>query len=35
VSVVDPRFFNTHHMRLEAANSISDYDTIRKKSAVG
>ena len=32
VSVVEPGFFNTHHTRLEASNSISDYDEIRKRA---
>jgi short-subunit dehydrogenase len=32
VSVVEPGFFNTHHTRISAANSISDYDEIRKRA---
>jgi NAD(P)-dependent dehydrogenase (short-subunit alcohol dehydrogenase family) len=32
VSVVEPGFFNTHHSRIRAANSISDYDEIRKRA---
>jgi len=32
VSVVEPGFFNTHHSRISAANSISDYDEVRKRA---
>jgi NAD(P)-dependent dehydrogenase (short-subunit alcohol dehydrogenase family) len=32
VSVIEPGFFNTHHTRLRAASSISDYDEIRKRA---
>jgi len=32
VSVIEPGFFNTHHSRISAANSISDYDEMRKRA---
>jgi len=32
VSVVEPGFFNTHHSRISAANSISDYDEVRNRA---
>jgi short-subunit dehydrogenase len=32
VSVVAPGFFNTHHSRIPAASSISDYDEIRQRA---
>jgi short-subunit dehydrogenase len=32
VSVIEPGFFNTHHTRLSAASSISDYDEVRKRA---
>jgi NAD(P)-dependent dehydrogenase (short-subunit alcohol dehydrogenase family) len=32
VSVLEPGFFNTHHTRIAAASSISDYDEIRKRA---
>ena len=32
VSVIEPGFYNTHHTRIRAARSISDYDEIRKRA---
>ena len=32
VSVVEPGFFNTHHSRSSAANSLSDYNGVRKRA---
>ena len=32
VSVIEPGFFNTHHSRIRAASSISDYDEIRQRA---
>ncbi len=32
VSVIDPGFFNTHHNRIRAASSISDYDEVRQRA---
>ena len=32
VSVIQPGFFNTHHSRVSAVSSISDYDDIRRRA---
>jgi len=32
VSVIEPGFFNTHHRRIRAAGSISDYNEIRQRA---